>query len=321
MKQRYQFSVVRRLAKYSHPLIKKIEKHKTKKFSDLSEKKPLIFIVGAPRTGSTILYQLMTHYFHVLYINNFICAFYQDIFVGFWLSRLLFPDTPHNCFNSSLGNTFQCGFKGPAECGNFWYRWLPREKHFIEKNDIDKKKQQEISQILSSIINRYNLPLVIKNLNAGQRMRLIHQVNPNAKFILIKRDPLYTAQSIWLSKHHIGLKPNQWWSIMPKNYDDLVKLTAHKQIVRQIFFLEKQILTDRSLFPEENFIVIQYENLCQNPKDTLLRLKKFIGSEVEIRKDALIPPLKLNDTPKINEEDFSLLKKEIKKLDWDNLQI
>ncbi|UCH93072.1 MAG: sulfotransferase [Candidatus Aminicenantes bacterium] len=185
---------------------------------------------------------------------------------------------------------------------------------------MEEQKREEIRKTLFAVINRYNKPLLIKNLNAGQRMGLIHQVAPNARFIFIKRDPLYTAQSIWLSKQQIGLTPDQWWSIMPRNYDDLVKLEAHQQVVRQIFFLEKQVLEDRRYFPAENFVIVHYEELCRRPRETIATLQRFIGPGVKSRKSAGIPDLNFQETQKMNDRDFLLLKKEVSQWDWENYQ-
>jgi hypothetical protein len=321
MKKNYKLSILRRIARYGHPFIKGVEKRKIDKYAQLGEKNSPVFIVGAPRTGSTILYQLLTHYLDLLYINNFAGLFYRDLFFGIWLSRKFLRDRPHNCFDSFQGDTYRCGLKGPAECGDFWYRWLPRDRHYIGKDEVEEEKREEIGKTLFAVINRRDKPFLIKNLNAGQRMGLFSQITPDARFIFIRRNPLYAAQSIWLSKKKIGLAPHQWWSIMPKNYDELVKLPAHRQIVRQIFFLEKQILDDRRYFPAENFIAVEYEELCRHPLETVETLQRFIGPGVKAKEGAEIPDLDFSETQKINEKDFLLLEKEVNRLDWENYRL
>jgi len=39
---------------------------------------PPIFIVGAPRSGSTLLYQLLAYYYNFSYFTNYSSLFYRD---------------------------------------------------------------------------------------------------------------------------------------------------------------------------------------------------------------------------------------------------
>ena len=53
-------------------LIEKFEKPKL----------PVIFIVGAQRSGTTLLMQLMTQYFELSYPNNFIARYWDSPYIG-----------------------------------------------------------------------------------------------------------------------------------------------------------------------------------------------------------------------------------------------
>lgn len=299
-----------------HPIVDVFEKKKINQYASKSPDHQPIFIVGAPRTGSTILYQIVTNKIKTLYIDNLVDLWHRNFFFGFWLSYNRFNHRPHNCFTSRHGNTNHCGLRGPSECGRFWYRWLPTQKHFVDQKEVSENEVDELSKNIFSVINKYQLPLVFKNLNAGQRMRLIAEIAPNAKFIFVKRDPLYTAQSIFKAKQKVGLRPDEWWSVKPKNYNELLNLPCEEQIVKQIFFLEKQIIQDSKLFPEENLFTVQYETLMQNSEQTLDDIYKFIGNEYETRQGATSPELKFNEKQTISDKHFENFKVEISKLDW-----
>ena len=64
------------------PLISLWEQKYFLKYRDFKPKYQPIFIIGAPRTGSTILYQTITNQLDVLYIDNMICALNKNLF--FW---------------------------------------------------------------------------------------------------------------------------------------------------------------------------------------------------------------------------------------------
>ena len=84
-----------------------------------------VFIIGAPRTGSTFLYQSITNSLDVAYIDNLVELFYDSFCAGFFISKALYGNKPHNNFVSYHGNTRRLGgLHAPSECGAFWYRWL-----------------------------------------------------------------------------------------------------------------------------------------------------------------------------------------------------
>ena len=62
---------------------------------------PVIFIIGPPRTGSTLLYQLITICFKVCYFSNFMMRF---PFSPCYIAKLIAPFNacdPPNYFDSS----------------------------------------------------------------------------------------------------------------------------------------------------------------------------------------------------------------------------
>lgn len=176
-----------------------------------------VFIIGAPRTGSTFLYQSITNSLDVAYIDNLVELFYDSFCAGFFISKALYGNKPHNNFVSYHGNTRRLGgLHAPSECGAFWYRWLPLDDHYVRSQDIDGASKKEIRTNIKCALAIVKRPIIFKNLNAGQRLDLLNNVFPESRFIFIKRDPLATAQSIYNAKQRVNYRPDQWWSIKPK---------------------------------------------------------------------------------------------------------
>jgi hypothetical protein len=273
------------------------------------------FIIGAPRTGSTILYESITNRFDVIYIDNLACIFYNYLPLGIQISKFFYSNTSHNVSESKFGSTNTLGLHAPSECGEFWYRWLPRDRHFVDYNDFNASIVREIQCEIYSIIFREMKPFVFKNLNAGQRLRLIHKVSPYARFIFIKRDILETALSIYQGRINNNIKNDGWWGIMPPNVRELNRLPLYEKIVKQIYYIEKQIMDDKNLFPDSNFLTIQYEEYLDNPNNHLDIIKDFIGSDIKERNDKkALSVKKKNHT--YNKKVVEGLKAEIEKIDW-----
>jgi len=324
MGKNYKLSVFRRLAIHGELLFSKIEKKLI--YNDMNLKKnkfPPVFIIGAPRTGSTILYQILTKTSNVLYIDNLSAFFYKNLLSGLYLSNLFFKDKSHSCFRSYHGNTFDCGLHAPSECGDFWYRWLPKEKHYVEPKDISQKNIIQMRRIIYSAIMRWKKPFLFKNLNAGQRLKLLKIVYPDAKFIFIRRNPLFTSQSIYLARNKEMKLKNEWWSIKPKNYKELMKLDTFEMIVGQIFYLEKQIINDRKLFSEKTFYDIDYKNICESPAETVNKLIKFIFND-DLRFNNNIDfskILKYEEKRKISVKQFDILQRIVSTYNWESYEI
>lgn len=314
-------SLLQKIAKYTYLITRPLESITIKKIGNKASKFQPIFIVGAPRSGSTILYQIITNTFDILYPDNLVEYFHRNFYFGFWLSNLLFKKKPHNCFSSNYGKTNNCGLHAPNECGAFWYRWLPQDRHFCIRDDISPKEKLELKQNIFSIINKHQKPILFKNLNAGQRLDLIHSFAPDAKIIFIKRNPLYTAQSIYKAKRRLKISPNKWWSIKPKNYLELENLPPVEQIVKQVFYIEKQIMDDSKLFENPNFMMIDYSQIDILNPNFYNKIQKILGRDMEKREGVSVPNFEVSENQQVSDELFHEFIAEINKYDWEKYEI
>ena len=262
------------------PVIRIWERRKIKEYGEMPLRYQPIFIIGAPRTGSTILYQTLTNKLDVLYIDNLTCKLHKNLFFGFWLSNKLFKQRAHNCFKSRFGDTHEYGLHAPSECGGFWYRWLPRDRHFIDYSDINDRMISEIRSEITSVINYFGKPLVFNNNNAGMRIRLLKQCFPDAKYIVANRDPLYVAQSLLKVRKSVKGSYEKWWSIMPKNYRELQKKDYLEQVVLQHYFINKQIFFDLKQLPLRNYSEVVYRNFSNNKNQVIDFLSEMIGYRI-----------------------------------------
>lgn len=222
-----------------------------------------IFIIGAPRTGSTALYQALTNVFDVAYIDNLAAALYKNLPMGIWFSRLMYGNRPHNNFKADFGSTQDYGWHAPSECGQFWYRWLPVESHFVDSGDISASFIKELRSEIEKAQTIVGVPLLFKNLNAGQRLRIISEAFPQARIIYLKRDPRFTAASILQARKKKNIPTDQWWSIKPKNFRELLELDEAEMAVAQVYYLERQIEEDLSLFSPDNVHIVHYNDLSE----------------------------------------------------------
>ncbi|MEL7496254.1 MAG: sulfotransferase [Planctomycetota bacterium] len=230
-----------------------------------------VFILGAPRTGSTVLYQMLTDFCDCLYIDNLVYAFSNDLPFGFWLSNRWYGNRGHNSFQSTYGRTKS--LHSPSECGAFWYRWFPRDRDFVERHEIDDASVDQMRKNLYTVMNHFQKSIVIKNLNAGQRLRVLGPAFPKSRFVFIRRDPFFTIQSLLRARQSQGMKEERWWSVRPKNFEELKSKPLIEKLTGQVFFLEKQIVEDLAKLPDERVFRITYSRYEQQFPELLNFLK------------------------------------------------
>jgi hypothetical protein len=236
---------------------------------------PPVFIVGAPRTGSTIIYQALTNAYQLGFIDNTACTWHRNLRFGLWLSQKKYGDQPHNNFKAEHGSTRNYGGHAPSECGQFWYRWLPKDRHFVDYDEVTPETVAAIRAEVLGASGYLRRPLLFKNLNAGQRLRLIHRAFPDAKIIFVRRDPRFVTRSILKARKKVGTKKWQWWSIMPPNFSELLTLPEGQMCAAQVYYLERQIEEDLALFPKQNVRNIHYRSF---DADLIHDLGDWIGA-------------------------------------------
>ncbi len=300
-------SGLRHLTYINAPLIKLIYERGAN-VSGLSSGLSPIFIIGAPRTGSTILCQILTHISDVLYVDNLADILCKNLYAGVNLSQAIYKDRGHDVFVSENG--VSKGWHAPSECPGFWYRWLPRDHHFVDVGEISDASVCEIRNIIYSIIEHHQKPFLFKNLNAGQRLRLLKDVCPDARFIYLKRNPFYTVQSIIKARRALGVADSSWWSVMPKDYEGIQSLPLYAKIVNQVYSIERQIDEDLQLFPAENIARVGYADIASK----IPELIKFIGAREKQRLE--VSRFSFTNERALDDEVCSIINEEIDKLDW-----
>ncbi len=262
-----------------------------KRFIDLCKKTSLytalpahdisapLFIIGAPRSGTTLLHQLMATHFRIGYINNFIARFWEAPHIGAYLSEKIFSIIPHSTYHSTYGRTHHIG--DAHEFGYFWRRFFPNTQTDYAQT-IKKENARILKTELSYLTNILHKPLLFKNLTCGLRMAPITRLFPNARFIFVKRNITDTALSILRARKKIYGNYHLWWSLRPRNIRRFQKMDYTQQIYHQIASTHEEIM-NQSLQVRMPVISVSYEELCRNPQTVLSRLALHLSLKKERR--------------------------------------
>jgi len=252
---------------------------------------PPIFIIGAPRSGSTLLYQYLSFVLEVSYISSIWSILPRS-------GQYFFPGKtlPPADFNSFYGNSFS--IYGIHEGGQIFTQWFPdKEHHFTAAlPDSVNRKMRAYFEVVSSVGKQ---PWLIKNGRNSLRISVLQDVFPEAVYIRLNRDPMMVAQSIIEGRYRLTGSPDQNWTVIPKEWENIKSLPYPRQVARQVYYIELQANEDLAKVPSERVSNCDYDAFCTSPFEYALEICKR-WRFVRLRPD--LPLTIRNKTFKVSKE-------------------
>lgn len=234
---------------------------------------PPIFIIGVPRSGTTLLYQLITRSLEVAYLSNLMAEHYDHpCTISYCLSRLDGCTPPDN-YKSSYGET--AGWRAPSQGWQFWARWFPGDQGYVGRGEISSTSRREMRNTIGLIEKIYGRPFVNKNLSLGVRLQPLNEAFPEALFIRIQRDRADNAQSLLKGRKEYTGDINNWISVKPSAYEMIKGKDPITQVCEQIYYLEDDINRDIRLIGEDRCLNLSYTELCQEPREVIEKIMEF----------------------------------------------
>ncbi len=282
-----------------------VEKQLVQNFS--MPKHPIIFIVGAQRSGTTLLMQLIAQLFDVSYPTNFIARYWNAPYIGATLYKNLSSQLEHKELDLQSDLGYTKGLQGPHEFGYFWKRWFPWESW--ETPQYEKIDYSLLQKELSAWQSVNDNPLVFKNiLDVSFNIKKMYGILPQVFFIHIKRKPEFVVQSTYLSRQKLFNDISVWMGLNPPEFKELLKLNnVFEQIAAQVYYSVKYIEKDLENVPH---LTISYEDLVNNTENILRNIELKTGINRIINK---IPKLENTNKTKLPKEDFEEIKEFCKK--------
>lgn len=231
-----------------------------------------IFILAVPRSGSTLLYQCLCHYFSVNYLSNLWNVFYKIPFIGGLISNRVCRNHKSN-FLSNFG--FVAGLAGPAEGYRFWSHWL---NCYLDERSLSKSpfamsdlKVGYLQKVLATLYIRTGRPFATAFLGHTLMPELVVNAFPDSVFIVLRRNPIAVAHSLLLATR---VASQRWFSVVPNECTDLDFQTEHERVVSQVYWLYSRLF-DFSKRHEVFFV--DYSELCHDPNRVFENLQCWLN--------------------------------------------
>lgn len=249
-----------------------------------------IFIVAPPRSGTTLLYQLMTEHLATCYFSNLAqrLRVHDSEIIPILAAHLVkwfglgSGKAGSSSFESYYGATE--GWGGPNEANGIFERWFPEEEHYVPPGYLSSADRNGVYRAVAGTERVFDRPFVNKCIRNSVRIEALAEIFPTALFIQCLRDPLAMAQSIYIARtQDLPFKPDevdplQWWfSVKPKEYEQIKCKSMVAQVCEQVYYVEQNILAARQTLGDNRFLLVDYKDLCRSPRRTMDNIVRFMN--------------------------------------------
>lgn len=224
---------------------------------------PQLFILGLPRSGTTLIYQYIVHRLNVAYFTHGVGAHPRVPCVVTWYQHNRYGQYRSD-FESKYGKVE--GPVSPREAGTFWGRFFDLN-NYVDFEDLRQKDISVLQKTVACIQNIFGgKPFVNKNVKHLQRINAIAEIFPNSIFLVVERQLQDVALSVLRARRGSPCDSSQWFSVRPINYDAIKNLSIPEQVANQCKSVTEKMEQDLSLLPNERVIRIKYEDFCREPE-------------------------------------------------------
>lgn len=231
---------------------------------------PIIFIVGAPRSGTTLLSQLLIARYRIGYVSNLVARFWKAPYLGLLLMQNIREAGRSLDVDVSSDHGFTTGYEGPHEFGYFWRRWFDyQDSHWLSDEQIAAIDAKALSQETAAMQSVDGSPFLFKNLVCSFQVKFLARTLPSAVFVHCQREPIFVAQSLLKCRERHCNDLEEWFSVKPRAYPELRNRPYPDQIAGQIFHTRRHIEKAFAELDDNRVCHIRYESLVENPLDDL----------------------------------------------------
>jgi len=250
--------------------------HQEDDYRDLPEAYPTLHIVGAPRSGTTLLHQVIASHLQVGYVDNLVASFWRAPVYGMLLSKKLIGGRRLSSFRSEFGRTQ--GIHEPHEFGYFWSGALGYEE-MLQKDEAFEEQIDwaRLRLILINMAHACGAPVVFKSALLAWHIARMQAVMPKACFLWMRRDPTQTALSLLSYRRGFLGSAEKWVSLKPAQYSWLKNEPYWRQVAGQVYHLEQSIQQQVDRVGGRNVLTVDYEDFAACPEAVLRGVQELLA--------------------------------------------
>lgn len=250
---------------------------------------PLVFIVGAPRSGTTLMLQWLAASSVFAYPSNLLARFFGAPHIGAKIQRLItdpgfdFRDelasSEHAIkWSSEVGKTK--GMLQPHEFFYFWRRFFPVDQaQKLTPAQLRGSDPIGFARGWAAIEAAFGKPVAAKGILLQYDIERLAAWLPTSVFIHTVRDPVANVESLLRARERVYDSRETWFSVRPPEYDWLQHEDPRTQVAGQVLYTNARIAQSlRSISPERS-VHVEYRDFCSKPADLWTHLAQILSSQ------------------------------------------
>jgi len=257
---------------------------------------PCLMLIGTSRSGSTLIYQVLTRTVPSVFISN-------------WTH--LFPRISGKFTQRKTLNSFN-GFKS-------YYGYTAAFSDVNEGNDLiaelfsgspdSKEIRRRFIRLLSRSGATKERPFIFKNVRFSNHIVELHAAIPELIFLRIQRDPYYQSQSVFKAYHELGYFNPIAKEMQESDITDPLEYGVANQMA-----LGKELRTCLDGVISNRRMDVTYEEFCSDPVSFVQNVCHNLGVEFDTAQtEDLKTMIKASRSDKFDQDVLIALQKWLKK--------
>ena len=232
---------------------------------------PVVFVLGLPRSGTTLLSQYLVHRLALAYFTHGVGRHPQAPAVVTRMQQRLHGDYCSD-FRSDYGKAQ--GPTSPREAGSFWGRFFGLDD-YVRFEDISPADARTLRASIAATQRVFGgAPFVNKNVKHMLRIDALARLFPDPLFVVVRRDLRDVGLSILEARHKGLADATGWWSVKPHDHEALRELPLPEQIAGQIVSLRDRMHRDLAQVDASRVFWIDYTDFCESPESAIEPLRR-----------------------------------------------
>ncbi|CAK0767512.1 Sulfotransferase family protein [Gammaproteobacteria bacterium] len=238
---------------------------------------PVVFVVGAPRTGTTLALQWLASTRVFSYPTNLLSRFFRAPYLGARIQQLLTDPNfdfageltgagiSGKSWASTAGKTV--GPLEPHEFSYFWRRFYPiGQARPLTEDEISKSDAAGFANGIALIQQALQKPFAAKGIILQYNLAHLAALLPTSIFIRTTRDPFLTVYSLLHARRKVFGSVDSWFSVEPPGTSWLRTQDPYVQVAGQVMFTNYALEKQCAQLPQERVLTLDYETFCKSPE-------------------------------------------------------